>query len=79
MSQEASNRVAWLVEVNDWTAVAFAATAPKARWIAVKSYWEAFGKDGWPSVKATRAPEHDRSHVLADPRAYSQVWGEEYV
>jgi hypothetical protein len=70
--------VAWEVEINDMSAIVFAATAPKARWLAVKGYREAgYGsRREWPSVKAKRVERYDRS-VL---RSHEQkCWTPSYV
>jgi hypothetical protein len=71
--------VAWYVEIHTMRCVVFAATAPKARWIAVKSYWEAgYGQKGmWPRPHAWRAPHFDKSRLAKEnPRV---AYGEEYV
>ena len=56
--------VAWKVEIHGMTCIVFAATAPKARWLAVKAYWEAYTKDGWPRPVAWREKRFD-NHYLA--------------
>lgn len=57
--------VAWEVVIDDMTAIVFATTAPKARWIAVRGYWEAGygrGRGNWPSgVRARRCERHDNN------------------
>ena len=53
--------VAWLVTLNEYTMVTFAMTKSAAKWNAVGSYWDAYGKyNGWPSVSAVRKPEYDK-------------------
>jgi hypothetical protein len=54
----------------------FAATKAKAKWIAVRSYWDAYGRNGWPRPTAGRAERYDDSALrLQPPRA----WTEDYV
>lgn len=71
-------KVAWKVEINDMTCVVFAATKPKAQWIAVRCYWDAFGRrlGEWPRAKAWRAPTYNRSCLRFDP---PKAWCEDYV
>jgi len=71
-------KVAWKVDINYMTCVVFAATKPKARWIAVKSYRDAFGRrlGEWPRAKAWRAPQYDRSSLRFEP---PKAWCEDYV
>ena len=49
---------AFKVSIGDMTCVAFAESAPKARWLAVKSYWNAgYGnRRVWPRPSSTRYP-----------------------
>jgi hypothetical protein len=66
-----SQLVAWEVEINYMSCVVFAATKAKAKWTAVKSYWEAYGKNGsWPHCSIARRPAHD-SYPGEPGRAYS--------
>lgn len=60
-------KVAWIVEVNDFTCVVFATTRPKARWIAVAGHRDAgYSRRGeWPSTYVRRAAHYDRC-VLRD-------------
>ncbi len=52
--------LAWEVEIHSMSCVVFAATKAKARWTAVKSYWEAFGRgQGWPHCSVARRPLMD--------------------
>lgn len=69
--------LAWRVEIYDKPCIVFAATQAKAKWIAVKSYWNAFGRSKvWPRPKASRAQIYDNSALrLQKP----QAWSEEYV
>lgn len=57
--------VAWAVEINDITAIVFAPTATKARYKAVRDYWDAFGrrKGEWPRAVAWREPRFDNSSL----------------
>lgn len=60
--------LAWEVEINYMTCVVFAPTAAKARWIAVRGYWNAGygrGPGTWPNPKERRAPHLDHCS-LAD-------------
>lgn len=48
---------AWDVEISSMSCIVFATTKAKARWIAVKSYWEAFGRNkAWPTCSVGRRP-----------------------
>lgn len=74
---ESSVPLAWRVEINDISCIVFAATKAKARWVAVRAYWEAgYGRGTWPNPVAVRAPRHDNS-----PRRneWPQAWNEEFV
>lgn len=53
--------IAFTVEIDDMRCIAFAATPAKARWKAVKAYWEAgYGRRGvWPRPTAWRCPRFD--------------------
>lgn len=74
MPDPATPVVAWEVEINYSSCIVFAATKPKARWTAVKSYWQAYGRDGvWPHCSVARRPMHDSYH--GEPgRAYSPAY-----
>ena len=69
-------KVAWRVCVNGWGCITFAATKSKAKWIAVKGYWDAYGKNGsWPSTQARRAEIYDKSYLRNDPpRPFTEDW-----
>ena len=72
--------LAWEVVIaGDMGCITFAATAAKARWNAVHSYWEAgFGRHRkWPSVRAKRVPSLDNS-PLRDKSA-RKCWVPEYA
>jgi hypothetical protein len=72
-----SVRVAFEVELNEAICVVFAATAAKARWIAVRSYWDANGRRRtWPAVKSKRAPHLDTSPLC---RQTAIAWCLEHV
>lgn len=59
--------VAWELEVNGHSCVVYAASAAKAKWRAVKSYWEAYDRrDGWPPISIARAPFYDRAFKYLD-------------
>lgn len=67
--------VAWMVEIKDRTCVVFAPTKAKAQWIATSSYWEAYGKNGWPRAKAWRAEAYDKSWLRNEPpRAFCESY-----
>jgi hypothetical protein len=68
--------LAWTVEIHSMTCVVFAATKAKAQWIATKSYWEAYEKNGWPMAKAWRAKPYDKSRLRFEP---PKAWSEDYV
>jgi len=52
--------LAWEIEINYMSCVVFAETRDKAKWRAVRGYWDAFGKHGgWPSMTYRRRPELD--------------------
>jgi hypothetical protein len=77
--------VAYEVTLKGERAIVFAASAAKARWAAVRSYWEAYGREHeWPSVRATRAPRLDgaleRSRGSIRPgRAHDPSFVEDYA
>lgn len=71
--------LAWEVEIYDKRCIVFAATKAKARWIAVKGYWDAGygrGRGDWPRAVAGRAERFDRSALR---HKNAQPWTEEYV
>jgi hypothetical protein len=70
-------KVAWIISVRNMPCVVFAETRDKAKWQAVSSYWDAFGKNGWPSLTAHRAKTYDSSPLRNDER--KQTFSEEYV
>lgn len=66
-----SASVAWEIEINYMSCVVFAATKAKAKWLAVKSYWEAYGdRRSWPHTNVARRPQYDR-FPYREPKAYS--------
>ncbi len=70
--------LAWFVEVDSMTCVVFAATAAKAKWIAVKGYRDAgYGNRGtWPPTSVGRRERYDKSPLRHQkPRP----WTEDYV
>lgn len=71
-------RLAYEVEINSLSCVVFAETPAKARWIAVKGYWEAgYGRKGlWPRPKASRVPWLDNSPLRDRER---KAWCPEYA
>jgi len=67
----AAHDVAWEVEINYMSCIVFAETKAKAKWVAVKSYWAAYGRNGtWPHCDIARRPFHD-SFPGEPGRAYS--------
>jgi hypothetical protein len=63
------------VRVNGTLCIVFAATRPKAKWVAVKAYREAgYGKRGeWPIISICRDPMYDDHHFSRSaPRAYTE-------
>lgn len=73
---ETAELLAFEVEINDLYCVAFAATPAKAKWIAVKAYWDAYGTKGvWPSVSIARRPQYDKF----PHRKAGSVFSPEYV
>ncbi len=74
-----ADRLAFEVTVSGMDCVVFAATPAKARWIAVKSYWDAGygrGPGTWPNVKAWRRPALDRSPLR---NREQKAWVPEYA
>ena len=71
-------RVSWIVEIDGEICIVFAETNAKAKWIATRSYWDAFGriKDKWPKVKARRAMGYDASYLA---QKSTKAWTEEHV
>ncbi|MCX6497180.1 MAG: hypothetical protein NTU93_00085 [Arthrobacter sp.] len=68
--------LAWRVEIYDIVCIVFAATRDKAKWIAVRGYWDAFGRRQWPRPTARRAEVYDNSPRRLDP---PQAWNEDYL
>ncbi|GEM_PF-6338320 len=71
------NILAWEVKIRSMSCIVFAATKAKAQWLATKSYWEAFGRNGWPCACATRAERYDKSALRFHPN--QKAWCEDYV
>jgi len=70
---------AWEVCVDDIVCIVFALTAPKAKWIGVRSYWDVFSKNGWPKLSVKRKPIYDNSPLKNDPRKFNVALSESYV
>jgi hypothetical protein len=67
--------VAWEVEINYLSCVAFAPTKAKARWLAIKAYWDAYSRTkGWPNTSIARRPQWDRL-----PHFTRKAYSPEYV
>lgn len=72
-----AERIAFAVEIHDMEAIVFAETPAKAKWIAVKGYWEAYGKNGWPAdLRVVRCPRYDGNPLRNDKRV---PWTRDYV
>lgn len=72
-------KLAWEVAINDMRCVVFAATKPKARWIAVRSYWDTGygrGSGNWPSCRAWRVHVLDSSPLRHQP---AKAWAPEFA
>ena len=72
---------AWKVTVEGIDCITFSRTRSRAKWIAVRSYWDAGYGDGWPKkkwpqVKAIRCPIYDCD--IAAGMEY-QAWDEKYL
>ena len=71
--------LAWLVEIHAMTCIVFAATKAKAKWLAVKAYWDAYSRDGWPRPTASRAERYDDSALrFREPRAWTEDFVRDY-
>ncbi len=65
----------WEVEIHNMTCYVFAATAAKARYGAVKAYWEAFGRrlGEWPRATSKKIePFRRKPERLIVGRAYGK-------
>lgn len=78
--QQAIQNVAWRVELPPGSCIAFAPTKAKARYQAVKAYWEVYGRDkAWPNCIVTRACVYDRCELRnRPPKAWSEAYVREY-
>lgn len=66
---------AWEIEINYASCVVFAATKAKAKWTAVKAYWEAYGRQqAWPHCSVARRPHYDRF-----PGDVGRAYSPEYI
>lgn len=64
--------VAWEVEIHSMSCIVFAATKAKAKWLAVKAYWDAYSRNGsWPSTSVARRPFYDKFPHRNEAKAYS--------
>lgn len=71
-----SDRVAFSVEINNMRAIVFAETKAKAKWIAVRGYWDAYGKNGWPRSTVRREPRFDKNPLREGERV---PWTQDHV
>ncbi len=71
--------LAWEVEIHSMICIVFATTKAKAQWMATNSYWQAYGKNGWPRAVATRAERFDKSSLRLKPKHEQRTWSEDYV
>jgi len=62
--------VSWVVEIDNMMGIVFAPTAAKARYIAVRGYWDAYGrrKGEWPRATCKREPRFDAVSLIAQGR-----------
>jgi hypothetical protein len=64
--------LAWEVEIDCQSCVVFALTASKARWLAVKAYWDAFGRTrSWPHCSVGRRPFYDKFPFKNERKAFT--------
>lgn len=71
-SGSASEVVAWEVEIHYMSCVVFATTKAKARWLAVKAYWDAYSANGsWPHTNVARKPLYDKFPHRNEAKAFS--------
>lgn len=69
--------VAWRVELPPGSCIVFAPTKAKARYQAVKAYWDAYGRaQAWPNCNVTRAAVYDRCEMR---NRHPKAWSEDYV
>jgi len=75
---DSTQLLAFDVEIGATHCIVFAATASKARWLAVKGYREAgFGSCGtWPRPRAKREARYDNSPLKLKAQ---KCWTPEYV
>ncbi len=76
---QASPLPAFEVNIEDMRCIAFAETPAKARWKAVRAYWDAgYGRKGvWPRPTASRRPIFDgHAASVANP---NRVFTESYL
>ena len=65
-----TKRIAFKVAIFNEPCIVFAETAAKAKFIAVRSYWEAYGKsEGWPEISCKRIPGFDSNPLCEGERA----------
>lgn len=57
--------VAWEVEINYASCIVFAATKAKAKWAAVKAYWDAYGRPATFTPMPKRTKEEIAAEVAA--------------
>ncbi len=73
-----TERLAWIVELEEHRCLVFAATWAKAKWAAVAAWREAgYGTDGrWPFLKGGRSERHD-CNLLKDVEPH--CWNLDYA
>lgn len=71
-------KLAFEVTISDMCCIVFSETPAKARWQAVKSYWDAgYGRNGvWPRPAAARVPRLDGSPLRNERQ---KAWVPEYA
>lgn len=72
LAEMAMPLVAWEVEIHSMSCVVFAATKAKAKWIAVRDFWEAYGSNGsWPHCSIVRSPFFDAFPHRGEAKAHN--------
>lgn len=72
-----ADAVAWEVVIYDVRCIVFAKTKASARMRCVRAYWDAYGRNGFPTVSAVvRRPRWDKFPRKDDPQ---RTWCPQYV
>lgn len=67
---------AYRVTLDGEESIVFTSTAARAKWICVRSYWEAGFPRYWPKVTVKRDPLYDNSPQSAEA---GECWNPKYV